>query len=182
MIDYERLGKTITNFLRHNPGDLGLTPDPMGYFNLKLFTERLSAFINRSISVDDIRECVKRDDKDRFEIIDGKLRAVQGHSFPISLEAYKKLLPPDFLYHGTSEGFLETIFLQGLLPQSRNMVHLTDHIETAKVVAERYQKHGAPRIFLVDSKRMVEDGFTFYRSMNGVWLISDVPATYLQLC
>ena len=41
-------------------------------------------------------------------------------------------MPPDVLYHGTARRFLESINENGLLPQSRQYVHLSQDNETAE--------------------------------------------------
>ena len=51
-------------------------------------------------------------------------------------------------------------------------------IETAKKVGQR---HGKPVIYTVDAAEMHADGYTFYRSVNGVWLTKKVPARYLSV-
>ena len=40
-------------------------------------------------------------------------------------------------------------------------------------------RHGKPRIYQVHSGEMAADGYTFYRSVNGVWLTKEVPPKYL---
>lgn len=44
---------------------------------------------------------------------------------------------PKFLYHGTSPRFLNSIELNGLLPMSRQYVHLSEYIVTAELVGKR---------------------------------------------
>lgn len=44
---------------------------------------------------------------------------------------------------------------------------------------ERRQRHGSPVVYQVSAGQMVENGFVFYRSVNGVWLTKEVPAEYL---
>ena len=41
-------------------------------------------------------------------------------------------------------------------------------------------RHGVPCVLKVDTGRMVKDGYTFYLSENGVWLVEKVPAEYLE--
>ena len=50
--------------------------------------------------------------------------------------------------------------------------------ETAIKVGRR---HGKPIIFLIESKRMFDDGYKFFRSVNGVWLTEKVPRQYLKI-
>ena len=66
---------------------------------------------------------------------------------------------------------------RGLLPKSRLYFHLPPDPKTAKKVGQR---HGKPVIYLVDAGQMQRDGYSFYRSANGVWLTKVVPAPYLK--
>jgi putative RNA 2'-phosphotransferase len=57
-------------------------------------------------------------------------------------------------------------------------VHLSKDLETAMKVGMR---HGKPVIFEIASEEMVNDGFVFYVSENGVWLTDFVPPNYILL-
>jgi putative RNA 2'-phosphotransferase len=63
------------------------------------------------------------------------------------------------------------------MPKSRLYVHLSADMETARKVGQR---HGKPVIYRVDCKRMAEDGYKFYRSVNLVWLTRKVPVGYIK--
>ena len=104
------------------------------------------------------------------------IRANQGHSIPVDVEL-EELVPPEILWHGTGEKYVSSIDKQGLIPKSRLYVHLSKDEETAINVGSR---HGKPVIYLVSAKKMYEDGYKFYRSVNGVWLTKGVPLQYLQ--
>lgn len=80
------------------------------------------------------------------------------------------------LYHGTAEKYVSSIEAQGLLPQSRLYVHLTDDYGTAIKVGQR---HGRAIVYQVSSQAMHRDGYKFFRSVNGVWLTKVVPVQYL---
>lgn len=56
-------------------------------------------------------------------------------------------------------------------------VHLSPDKETAVKVGSR---HGKPVIYKVKSGEMYRDGFTFYQSVNGVWITITVPVRYLE--
>ena len=103
------------------------------------------------------------------------IRANQGHSIPVDVELEEKI-PPAVLYHGTGEKYVASIDEQGLIPKSRLFVHLSPDEKTAKKVGQR---HGKPVIYTVKSGEMHRDGISFYRSVNGVWLVKVVPVKYL---
>ena len=125
-----------------------------------------------------IEEIVETNDKKRYEFNEDKsfIRARQGHSIPVDVEL-KEVVPPDVLYHGTSEkAYYGPISETGCLkPMSRLYVHLSGDEETATKVGKR---HGVPYIIKIDAKKMHEDGCVFYLSNNGVWLTKIVDSCY----
>ena len=129
-------------------------------------------------SFEDLEEIVRTDNKQRYAFNEDKtkIRANQGHSVNVDVEL-KPIVPNDVLYHGTATRFVDQIRMQGLKPMSRLYVHLSKDYKTAFTVGKR---HGSPFVFEVDAKQMVEDGFKFYESENGVILTEVVPAKYLK--
>jgi putative RNA 2'-phosphotransferase len=82
-----------------------------------------------------IREVVATNDKKRFSFNEDEtlIRANQGHSLhyvDLGIEAKE---PPTILYHGTVQKFLESIQQEGLKKGSRQHVHLSKDVETAKI-------------------------------------------------
>lgn len=122
---------------------------------------------------------VKTNDKKRFAISEDGLfiRAVQGHSLKTTV-AYQAITPPKILYHGTATRFIDSIFNQGLIPNGRQYVHLSQDYKTAVNVGNR---HGKAVVLIVDSEKMFSEGFEFYQSDNGVWLTLFVPVNYLKI-
>ena len=59
----------------------------------------------------------------------------------------------------------------------RHHVHLSKGAETARKVAAR---RGTPVILTVDAGIMHSQGFKFFVSVNGVWLIDSVPPEFLK--
>ena len=165
----------ISLILRHKPEVIGITLDEHGWANV----EELIAGVNQTRPLDmaGLEEIVRTDEKQRysFNADKTKIRANQGHSIPVDVEL-EAVTPPEILYHGTGEKYVEFIEAQGLIPKTRLYVHLSGDYETAFQVGSR---HGRPRIYQVHSGQMATDGFTFYRSVNGVWLTKTVPLHYL---
>ena len=167
--------KFISLILRHKPEVIGITLDEHGWANV----DELIAGVNqtRPLDMTGLEEIVRTDEKQRyaFNADKTKIRANQGHSVPVDVEL-EAVTPPEILYHGTGEKYVESIEAQGLIPKPRLYVHLSGDYETAFQVGNR---HGRPRIYQVHSGQMAADGFTFYRSVNGVWLTTEVPLKYL---
>ncbi len=167
--------KYISLILRHKPEVIGITLDEHGWANV----DELIAGVSRTHPLDmaGLEEIVRTDEKQRYSFNEDKtkIRANQGHSVPVDVEL-EAVMPPELLYHGTGEKYVASIDAQGLIPKTRLYVHLSGDYGTAVKVGAR---HGKPRIYQVHSGQMAVDGYTFYRSVNGVWLTKEVPVRYL---
>ena len=167
--------KFIALVLRHKPEEIGISLDEHGWANV----DELIAGIAKTQPFDMamLEEIVSSDDKQRYSFNEDKtlIRANQGHSITVDVELEKKI-PPEILYHGTGEKYVESIERQGLIPKSRLYVHLSADYETAVKVGSR---HGKPVVYTVAAGEMQKDGYVFYQSVNGVWLTKNVPVEYL---
>lgn len=174
--DLSSLSKFISLILRHKPDAIGIALDEHGWANV----EELIAGIRktRMFDMEMLEEIVRTDSKMRYSFNEDKtlIRANQGHSIPVDVEL-PAAMPPEYLYHGTGQKYMESIEKTGLIPKSRLYVHLSGDIDTAVKVGSR---HGKPAVYRVASGQMQAAGFVFYRSVNGVWLVNEVPAAYLE--
>lgn len=172
-----KISKYLSKHLRHDPERIGLKLAPGGWVSVD---ELLAACKNHSFPINpaELKEVVANNDKKRFsfDATGTLIRANQGHSVEIDLQL-EAVVPPDVLYHGAGHGAVEAILREGLRKMSRHHVHLSTDIITAKKVGTR---HGRPIVFTVDAAAMHEEGYTFYCSDNGVWLVDNVPPNYLQ--
>ena len=168
--------KYLSLILRHKPEAAGITLDEHGWANVDELIEGVRK--SQPFDMEMLEEIVRTDEKSRYSFNEDKtlIRANQGHSIPVDVEL-PVVAPPEILYHGTGEKYVTSIDRQGLLPRSRLYVHLSGDAETARKVGSR---HGKPVIYEVLSGKMAEDGLTFYRSVNGVWLTKEVPPEYLK--
>ena len=168
--------KFISLILRHKPETIGITLDEHGWANV----DELVAGINRTTPFDleMLEEIVSTDNKQRYSFNEDKtlIRANQGHSIPVDVEL-EECIPPEYLWHGTGEKYVQSIDKEGLIPKSRLYVHLSVDIDTATKVGQR---HGRPVIYKVNALKMHEEGYKFYLSKNGVWLTKRVPVQYLE--
>lgn len=170
-----RTSRYISLILRHKPETIGITLDEHGWADV----DELIAGVSRThpLTMKLLEEIVHTDEKQRYSFNGDKtlICANQGHSIPVDVEL-PKLEPPAILYHGTGQKYVPSIDHQGLLPKSRLYVHLSADKDTAVKVGRR---HGPPIVYTVQAGKMFEDGYLFYRSINGVWLTKEVPIEYL---
>lgn len=152
--------------------------DPEGWLPIEVLIENANGQ-GKKLTLELLHEVVASCEKKRFSLSeDGlKIRANQGHSVPDVELNLEPVPPPSVLYHGTVAAFVDSIREQGLLKRSRNHVHLSADIETAKKVGAR---RGKPIILTIHAHAMHESDHAFYLSANGVWLTDAVPMSFIE--
>ena len=177
IISQDKLSRFISLILRHKPSEIGITLDNYGWANVNELIEGINNS-GRKINMDILEKIVLTDDKQRYSFNEDKtfIRANQGHSIDVNVEL-KEVQPPEFLWHGTAEKYIDSICRLGLISKSRLYVHLSSDTQTATNVGKR---HGEVVLLRIDARKMYQDGFKFYLSQNGVWLTKNVPVSYLK--
>ncbi len=200
-IDLVALSKKMAHALRHAPWVYELELDNEGWVPVADLLETLLAERRqwRDLREEDLAELIARADKQRYEMRDGKIRALYGHSIPGKL-AKIEAAPPLLLYHGTTSTVLKAIRAHGLKPMRRQYVHLSVDIPTALQVARRRTDRAADHSFPSEAhfvhlqvarhrtdravilKIRAADahaqGIKFYRGNDMVWLADHVPPEY----
>ena len=173
-----KISKFLSLVLRHKPEVIGLKLDENGWAKVADL-RRGCADYGKPFTVAELEEVVNTNDKKRFAFNETKtkIRANQGHSLEVEIE-FEKRRPPVMLYHGTAEKYLGAIFASGLQKMNRHHVHLSVDRETAHAVGAR---HGKPVIFQIQTAAMIAEGFEFFVSANGVWLVREVPPKFLEV-
>ena len=176
MMDEKKLGQYLSLILRHKPEVIGIQLDEHGWAKV----DELIAGIRKTQFMDQtlLEKLVAEDEKGRYAFNDDKtlIRANQGHSIPVDV-GLKEVQPPEVLWHGTGEKYVASIDREGLISKSRLYVHLSADFQTALKIGSR---HGKPVVYAVDARRMHEEGYVFFLSVNGVWLTQRVPMAYLK--
>lgn len=174
----DNLSVFISLVLRHKPDTAGIQLDEHGWANVKELIQGVNS-TGRRIDMERLENIVATDEKGRYSFNEDKtlIRANQGHSVLVDVEL-KEQEPPEVLYHGTADRFLNSIQTEGLKPMNRLYVHLSKDKETAVKVGKR---HGKPAILKVNSGKMFRAGNKFYLSENGVWLTKSVSAEYFSI-
>lgn len=172
------ISKFLSYALRHQPEAIGLSLDKEGWATI---SDLILCSVKKGYALDEtlLRQIVDGSDKKRFTISDDRLRirAAQGHSTQQVNIDYPEKTPPEYLYHGTATRFMPAIREQGLIPLSRQYVHLSSDEDTAIQVGQR---HGKPIVLKIHSQTMHEQGFKFFQADNGVWLAESVPWAFIR--
>ncbi|XP_013615188.1 PREDICTED: tRNA 2'-phosphotransferase 1-like [Brassica oleracea var. oleracea] len=182
----DALGRLLTRILRHMATEMRLDMRGDGFVKVEdLLNLNLKTSANvqlKSHTVDEIREAVRMDNKQRFSLVeeDGELliRANQGHSITTveSDKLLKPILSPEeapVCVHGTYKKNLESILASGLKHMNRLHVHFSRGLPTDGEVISGMRRDVNVLIFL-DIKKALEDGIAFYISDNKVILTEGV--------
>ncbi|XP_057532434.1 uncharacterized protein LOC130810408 isoform X1 [Amaranthus tricolor] len=178
----DSLGRLLVRILRHSATKLNLDMRCDGYVNLqdllKLNMKTRSNFTLSSHSIDEVREAVRIDNKQRLGLVeeDGELwiRANQGHSVK-SVETESLLKPIlsaeeiPVCIHGTYKRLLEPILSSGLKRMNRLHVHFSHGLPSQGEVISG-MRHDVNLLIFIDTKKAMEDGMKFYKSENEVIL------------
>jgi putative RNA 2'-phosphotransferase len=172
-----KLSKFLALLLRHRAGDYGLALDPEGFVPL----DRLLAAMNTQrgwawVRAEHIEEIIATQSKRRYEIVDGDIRAIYGHTLDAAIR-YPQVSPPDILRHCTARRFVESIRRAGLRPMRRQYVHLTDEPALALLTGRR--RDPQPAILQIDAGRAHAEGVVFFRADDGVFLAKAIPARFI---
>lgn len=178
-MNYLELSKEISYALRHAPWEYELKLDENGWVSVKQLLTALNESDKwENVTVEDLEHMIENSDKKRHELVEGKIRALYGHSIPKRI-AKEITEPPAILYHGTARRFLESIEDIGLLPKGRQYVHLSNDIETALQVGKRHDDK--PVILEINAKKAWDEGIKFYLGNDKVWLADNIPSKYIKV-
>ena len=175
-----KISKFLSGLLRHFPEKFGLKVDSYGWADLEVVTHIVSEKygLDKKQALQIIKELVKTDPKERFEIKDNRIRAKYGHSIKVKIEWSEEGEIPSVLYHGTARSSLKSIMEKGLLPISRREVHLSKSVKDAIEVGRRHDK--IPIILKINAKQMIEEGYQI-RKKGKVFTTDHVPPKYIEI-
>lgn len=160
-----RKSKKLSWLLRHGAKESGLAMDAAGWCDASEVMKKMG------LGRDALEELVRTNNKRRLELKGQRIRACQGHSAgtPVerdALEASWELWnSTESVWHGTSRAALQSVARQGLLPQKRTHVHLTESKDSS--VAKRAHVEVTLEI---DPRLLHSLGTKIHRAPNGVLL------------
>jgi putative RNA 2'-phosphotransferase len=180
MPDYQRLSKTIAFALRHKPWLYELELDAEGWTTVESLLAALAESRHdwQALTEADLHKMIRRADKQRFEIRDGRIRALYGHSLANSVHK-TPTIPPPKLFHGTTQHALTQILAEGLHPMRRQFVHFSMDLSLAQAVAQRHSQQTV--MLSIAAERAYTKGVQFYRGNEKVWLADFVPPEFIEV-
>ncbi len=176
MLTYRiKLSKFLSYVLRHAPERFGLELDRYGFGPLEDVLHILKKRF-RNFKKEDLFDLVRDDQKGRFQIVHGRIRAVYGHSITV-IPRSGNVTPPETLYHGTSAASADRILRDGLMPMGRQFVHLSVSDEDARMVGKRHDE--SPVILEITAGEASLGGVEFWKE-GKLFLAKRIPAEYIR--
>ncbi len=170
------VSKLLSLMLRHRPEEFGVAVDRYGFADLEAVVCALQER-DAHLRLNDIESVVYDSEKQRFEIVEGRIRARYGHSFEIDL-GIDPVEPPEYLYKGVHLREADGVLAEGLKPVDRQYVHLSFQADVAARLAGKGRGRGA--VVRVDAQRAHRAGVPFY-DCGPTILTPEVPSDFLIL-
>lgn len=178
------LDRAVLRALRHEPSELGLTPDRAGYCRKE---DVLRGLRRRGFSVDPAAlEEMFRNQRFGFDPTGTRVRADYGTSLGLRLaDMYPQPgSPPPVLYHGSSLPALPGIRERGVLPVGMRGHRPRDHVfltERPEVALRKGSRYGRAVAIPVRAQEMSRAGLPLYHAKDDIWLAERVPPEFLNL-
>lgn len=167
------VSKQMAYLLRHDPS--GMSMDEEGFVDLEELLDKLRERW-KNLTDPELRGIVEEDPKGRYEISDGRIRALYGHSIDVDPDLPE--VEVEVLYHGTSPKAAERINREGLRSQGRRKVHLSARKEDAIEVGKRHTPE--PVLLEIEAEEASESGVTFQRASDKVYVSDFVPPKFIR--
>jgi putative RNA 2'-phosphotransferase len=172
----ERITRSLAYMLRHQPEQFDLELDDYGYADLDDVVAALNERLGEPVEPEDVVQAIESGDRPRYEIREGRIRALYGHS--IQVKPGEPAKPPALLYVGISQADAERARRYGLRPGRRSFLHLAltpeDALETGRRASRDYV------VITVNALDAWEEGINFY-DRRSLFLSDPIPTHFLTV-
>ncbi len=174
------LSRIMAGALRHFPEKLGLMMDGKGWVDISSLIKSIGS--GRSgfnwLRIHHIKAVVNTDERGRYQIDGGMIRATYGHSINVNLDDLP-IADLDQYFYPVTEEEADIIIERGLHPVDRKKVHLSGTIEKA-IEAGRVRAE-EPLILLIDGKKAKKDGIKIFKAGKDVYITEGIDSQYLSI-
>ena len=172
----ERITRALAFMLRHQPEEFDLELDPFGWGDLEDVVYALQERTGSTVEEEDVAEAIESSDRPRYEIKDGKIRALYGHS--IQIDPGEPTEPPDELFIGVGSRDASRAEDQGLRSGRRAFLHLARTEEEARESGRRIARDYA--VVTVFAGEAFDEGTEFY-DRGALFLADEIPGEFLEV-
>lgn len=172
----ERITRSLAFMLRHQPEEFDLELDRHGFGDLEDVVCALNERLGEPIEAEDVSEAIEAGDRQRYEISDGKIRALYGHSFQV--DPGESVEPPEELFVGVGSRDADRASRSGLHSGRRAFLHLARTFEEAREMGRRAAPEYA--VITVHALDAWEDGIDFYDRIS-LFLSESIPTEFIEV-
>ncbi len=179
--EIDRVGRMMAGILRHFPERFDLSMDGRGWVDLDEFVAKVKASrrdYDRWLRREHIEALVETDEKGRYQIDGGMLRATYAHSVDVNLDDLPEATC-DHLYFPVAEEELDMVLDSGLRPSDRNMIHLSATPEKAYSAGRVHMRE--PIILEVDVPKSNRNGDFIFRAGKTVYVTDAVEPECIKV-
>ncbi|MEM9379791.1 MAG: RNA 2'-phosphotransferase, partial [Planctomycetota bacterium] len=172
----ERITRALAFMLRHQPEEFDLELDRFGWGDLEDVLYALQERMGDRVSEEEVVTAIAASDRARYEIEEGRIRALYGHSFPI--DPGEPSEPPDELFIGVGSRDADRAEERGLRSGRRAFLHLARTEEEARETGRRVARDYA--VVTVYAGEAFDEGIDFY-DRGALFLADEVPVEFLEV-
>lgn len=179
--EIDRLGRMMAGVLRHFPERFGLSMDGRGWVDLDEFVDAVTKArrdYGRWLRRQHVEALVATDEKGRYQIDGGMVRATYAHSVDVNLDDLPEATC-ETLYFPVAEEELDLILETGLRPGDRNMIHLSSTPDKAYSAGRVHNPD--PILLEVDVVAAQHAGTTIFRAGKTVYVTDAVEPEHLRV-
>jgi len=165
--------------LRHRARDFGLGMDSQGFVDYETLRALVASKSTDEYSDEDWQTILRGDldGKKRYELVDGRIRALYGHSH-VDAVTYPSVEPPAILYHGTTPQAERNIRREGLRSMKRQYVHLSEN--TARALSVGSRRTDEVRLLVVRAQEAARAGIEFHNPEPEHYLAKSIPPQFID--
>lgn len=172
----ERITRLLAYMLRHQPADFDVELDAYGFGDVEDVVRALTERTGQEITLDDLETAIDSGGRQRYEIKNGRIRALYGHS--IQIDPGESTEPPEELYLGLAERDRERMERYGLRGGRRRFLHLSLTEEEARETGSRLATDYV--VVKVNATDAWEQGVDFFDRVS-MWLAAELPSYALEV-
>ena len=172
----ERITRALAFMLRHQPEEFDLELDRFGWGDLEDVVYALQERTGSTVEEEDVAEAIESSDRPRYEMKDGKIRALYGHS--IQIDPGEATEPPDELFIGVGSRDASRAEDSGLRSGRRAFLHLARTEEEARESGRRIARDYA--VVTVFAGEAFDEGTEFY-DRGALFLADEIPGEFLEV-
>lgn len=177
--EFDRLGRIMAGILRHFPDRFDLAMDNYGWVDIRDMCDAIGDEKPRLhwLRPHHIEAIVATDEKGRYQIDDGLVRATYAHSIDVQLDDLPMSQEPT-LYYPVSEEELDMVLDGGLHPTDRKKLHLSGTYESAYSAGQVHMDE--PIILAIDAKACILNGIEIRKAGTTVHVAEDIGSEYIS--